>query len=354
MSIVLAFGVNTPVYPFLRDHLPILASFRFPVKYLAAFSMAVAAGAAAGWDALSAAGAARDVPAIYRRARAYAVAFALLVAALAGGLAAASTYAPEATAVRASSFARALGVRETADAGKFMSTALPRLGRLLCRWPWERRSCSRSPAGRATGLRWRVPHFSSPSPAIWLCAHPVLNPVFDARYLAEPEWLQRTKSDADSRFYVGGKREGTLDPWDQDSSRGFLNPAGLTGSASRAALSGQTAFYPSAWQGREMLSYDAAVLWPGLFNLTSERFFESDRTARDLFLDRTGVRYRVLPDRLAAGNAPLVKVPYYLGVLPLRLGTARCSAGERRRIRDGRCGSDASDRGALHGRLEQP
>ena len=49
----------------------------------------------------------------------------------------------------------------------------------------------------------------------------------------------------------------------------------------------------------------------GLFNLTSERFFESDRTARDLFLDRSGVRYRVLPDRLAAGSAPLVKVPDY-------------------------------------------
>ena len=352
MSIVLAFGVNTPVYPFLRDHLPVLASFRFPVKYLAAFSMAVAAGTAAGWDALSAAGAVRDAPSIYRRARAYALAFALLVAALAGALAAASTYTPEATTLRASSFARALGLRETADAGEYMSTALRGLGRTVVPLALGTALIFALASGARERASWaRAAVFLTIAGDLVVRASG-LNPVFDARYFAEPEWLQRTKVESDSRFYVGGKREGTLDSWDQDSSRGFFNPPGLTGSASRAALSGQTAFYPSAWHGREMLSYDLAVLWPRLFNITSERFFESNRTARDLFLDRTGVRYRVLPDRLAAGNAPLVKVPYYSESFLYDWGphvAPRVSVVESAKVV---ADPMHRDLGALHGRVE--
>jgi hypothetical protein len=110
---------------------------------------------------------------------------------------------------------------------------------------------------------------------------------------------------------VGGKVEGTLKAMDIDASRGFLNPPGLTGSASRAALSIQAAFYPSAWRSREMLSYDLAVLWPRPFTLFTERFFESGREERDRVLDRTGVRYRVLPARLAEGRTPLTRIPYF-------------------------------------------
>ena len=49
----------------------------------------------------------------------------------------------------------------------------------------------------------------------------------------------------DARFYVGGKKDGTLDSLDIDASRGYLNAPGLTGSASRAALSIEAAHYPS-------------------------------------------------------------------------------------------------------------
>ena len=108
-----------------------------------------------------------------------------------------------------------------------------------------------------------------------------LNPTFDVSHLSEPEWLSRTKAQSDVRFYVGGKHDGTLDARDLDSSRAFLNPPGLSGSASRAALSGQAAFYPSAWRGREMLSYDLPVLWPRSFQLGTEQFFAAGRDARD-------------------------------------------------------------------------
>lgn len=116
----------------------------------------------------------------------------------------------------------------------------------------------------------------------------------------------------DWRFYVGGKRDGTLDPGDPDSSRAFRNPPGLSGSASRAALSRQAAFFPAASRRREVLSYDLAVLWPRLFEVTTKRFFAATPEERDRFLDRTGVRYRILPPWRARGRTPLVRVPYFL------------------------------------------
>jgi hypothetical protein len=138
-----------------------------------------------------------------------------------------------------------------------------------------------------------------------------VNPVFPPERLAEPVWLTRTKSDPNTRFYVGGKRDGTLEVWDIDAAMGYLNPPGLIGSASRAALSAQAAFYPSAWHGREMLSYDLALLWPKPFKTATDRFVEASREDRDRFLDRTGVRYRVMPDRLSGGRQAVAEVPYF-------------------------------------------
>jgi hypothetical protein len=122
--------------------------------------------------------------------------------------------------------------------------------------------------------------------------------------------LSLTAARSDARFYVGGKTDGTLDASDLDSSATFVNPPGLSGSESRAALSGQANFYPSGWRRREMLSYDLAVLWPRDFAAMSKRFFASGRVERDLLLGRTGVRYRVLPRAQAGGRASISPVPY--------------------------------------------
>jgi hypothetical protein len=140
-----------------------------------------------------------------------------------------------------------------------------------------------------------------------------VNPAFDPAYLAEPAWLSVAHAHPDSRFYVGGKTGGTLDASDLDSSDAYLNPPGLSGAASRAALSAQADFDPSGWRSREMLSYDLAVLWPREFATMSQRFFLSGRLERDRLLDRTGVRYRVLPRRQAPGRTPIGQVPYLMG-----------------------------------------
>jgi hypothetical protein len=139
-----------------------------------------------------------------------------------------------------------------------------------------------------------------------------VNPTFNPAYLAEPAWLSLTRAHPDSRFYIGGKANGTLDPSDLDSSSAFLNVPGLSGSASRAALSAQGYFYPSGWRSREMLSRDLAVLFPRSFETMSKRFFLSGRLERDLLLDRTGVRYRILPQRQAGGRTPIMQVPYLM------------------------------------------
>ena len=74
VGVTCAFGAATPVYPFLRDHLPLLRSFRFPVKYLVVCSVTVAAATAAGWDAIRGDDAAVD-GARLKHARAVAIIF---------------------------------------------------------------------------------------------------------------------------------------------------------------------------------------------------------------------------------------------------------------------------------------
>jgi hypothetical protein len=138
-----------------------------------------------------------------------------------------------------------------------------------------------------------------------------INPVLDAAHFAEPEWLSHVKAHPDARFYVGGKRDGSLSGMDIDGSRGYVDAPGLSGSASRAALSIQAAFYPSPWQAREILTFDLPVLWPKAFADMSSRFFDESSEARERLLDRTGVRYRVLPQRRAGDRVPLVRIPQF-------------------------------------------
>ncbi|NOT27337.1 MAG: YfhO family protein, partial [Acidobacteria bacterium] len=138
-----------------------------------------------------------------------------------------------------------------------------------------------------------------------------INPTLDAGHFAQPHWLSYVKTQPDARFYVGGKREGSLSGMDIDGSRGYIDAPGLEGSASRAALSIQAAFYPSAWQAREVLTYDLPVLWPRDYLEMSNRFFDGGIDVRERLLDRTGVRYRVLPQRRAGDRVPLTPIPQF-------------------------------------------
>jgi hypothetical protein len=328
-SLLSAFGAYTPVYPFVRDHVPLLASFRFPAKYLVISSIVVAAGAATGWEAMArrtvtklrlkppsderaAASESSLLGGRFSRARFVSIGLPLTIGALGWMAAGACMYLPTGSAFRLFEFARSLDAPDPVGAALYMVRTLPHAASSVLLLSVVTavlvfagaRMHTRAPAAR-TALFGLI--------VIDLVVNAWgINPTFHLSYLAEPAWLSLTQAHADSRFYVGGKISGMLDASDLDASGAYLNPPGLTGSASRAALSDQANFHPSGWRSREMLSHDLAVLWPRAFATATKRFFQSGRSERDLFLDRTGVRYRVLPRREAGGRTPMVQVPYMM------------------------------------------
>jgi hypothetical protein len=314
VSLVGAFGSFTPIYPILRDHVPPFGTFRFPVKFIYVAVMAVASGAALGFDQLLIGSGAADQADRRREARARLVSlgFVTTAGALVAGFGAACIWLKPGTASALQAFATLLGDESGKAAAALMTTvarsAMPIAGTAGAV------AVLLAVCFRRSGNRFRAV-------AAWALAVLVagdllvnawgVNPVMDASRLREPAWLARTTGDVNSRFYVGGKRGGTLDSMDFDSSRGFEQAPGLRGSASRATLNVQAAFYPSAWGGRELLSYDLPVLWPRLFYATSKRFAEASREERDRFLDRTSVRFRILPQRRAGTRPPLMRIPQF-------------------------------------------
>ena len=309
-SLIGAFGAHTPVYPFLRDHLPLLAAFRYPAKYMVVSSMVAAAGAAAGWDAIAGYSETGTEPR-FRRGRFASTGAAMVIGAVAFVAAGACLYFPTTTAFRLLVFARALGSPDPVGAAGFMFRALPRQASVVLLLSAATAILLWLAAGRrkeSLAARWVLGALIVVDLIIRAWG---INPAFDSAYVAEPAWLAYTRARPDGRIYIGSKREGTLDSSDLDSSGPLLNPPGLIGSASRAAVNGQLNFEPSAWRIREMLSYDFAILWPRSFATTTARFLAADRTERDLFLDRTGVRYRILPSRQAIGRTSLTRLPIF-------------------------------------------
>lgn len=311
VGLVGAFGAYTPIYPLFRDHVPLVGSFRFPVKYLIVSAMAVAAGAASGWDGLTGdnAGIARDRR--LKRARVTAIGLPLVVGGSAGLAALACIFIPARMSALLESFAMALGASSGGPAAEFMLSTLPR----GAAWVVVVSAAAAGLLRLATSTDKAV--LARRLLYILIVGDLVIhawgiNPVMDPKHFGEPSWMSHTRADPHARFYVGGKHGGMLDPLDIDSSRAFLNPQGLTGSASRAAVSIQAAHYPSGWRTREMLSFDLAVLWPRIFTAAAEQFMNSQREPRDRFLDRTGVRYRILPIRHAGGRTPIMPIPYFL------------------------------------------
>jgi hypothetical protein len=286
----------------------LLPYLRFPAKYLVIWSIVVAAGAATGWEAM-----ARSAPGWrFTRARFVAIGLPLTIGAFGWIAAGACLYLPTASVLRFFEFARSLHAADPVAAAAYMLRTLPHAASSLLLMSVVTavlvfagtRTDKRAAAVR-TALFGLV--------VVDLLANAWgVNPTFNPAYLARPAWLSRIDAHSDSRFYVGGKIDGTLDALDLDSGGAYLNPPGLSGSMSRAALSGQADFYPSGWRSREMLTYDLAVLWPLDFARMTKRFVHSGRLERDLLLDRTGVRYRILPRRQAGGRTPIVQVPYLM------------------------------------------
>lgn len=310
VALAAAFGTYTPFFPFLQAHVPVIGSFRFPVKFLLVVALALAALAAAGWDGLLGPDRRTEAPRRYRAAQVCGVAIPVLVAALTYVVSGACLYFPDTAARAFFRLAASVGVSDPAAGAAFMLRSLPgsstavmllALGGALF---LAVASSRRREAGFARAALYVLIGVDL-SVAAW-----GINPTFDAAYYKQPGWIDATRGDDQARFYFGGKFDGTLFERDIDGSRPALLASGLSPVDGRGALSVQLAFIPGAWHAREMLSYDLAILWPRAFDLAVVRFRQYDRAARDRFLWRTGVRYRVLPTAVG-GDRPSTPVKYF-------------------------------------------
>jgi hypothetical protein len=313
VALAAAFGTYTPFYRFLQAHVPLIASFRFPVKFLLVLALALAGLAAAGWDALLGPDRRAAAAGRYRAAQVSGVAFPVLIAAMTYVLSGLCLYFPETAARAFFRLAADVGVSNPAAGASYMLKSLPEsstevmllaLGGAL----FLAVASARRRETRLAQVALYVLIGVDLSVAAW-----GINPTFDARYFRQPDWIGATRGDDQGRFYFGGKFDGTLIEHDLDGPRTFVRPFDMSPVDGRGALSVQLAFIPGAWHAREMLSYDLAVLWPRTFDLAVARFRQDGRDARDRFLWRTGVRYRVLPTGIG-GNRPSTSITYFTDI----------------------------------------
>ena len=185
----------------------------------------------------------------FTRARSVAIALPLTIGAVGWMAAGACMYLPTASGLQILRAGAVTARADPVEAAVYMLRTLPRAASFACcccRWrPPSSSLRAREPEAGGAGADRAVRADRRRSPRSTRGASIRRS---TAAHLAEPAWLSLTHADPDSRFYVGGKTDGTLDASDLDSSGAYLNPPGLSGSASRAALSGQANFYPSGWR----------------------------------------------------------------------------------------------------------
>ena len=305
-----ALGPHTPFYPFLCAHLPVISSFRFPVKYLVVVALAVAALAAAGWDALAPSDRETAEPRTRLMARTLGATLPLSVAVVGGALLALCLRYADAASAMFSKLASHEGVKDPTAAAAYLVRTIPWttspvvLLALAGAFLLILGSARRNQAGLARAALYALVI------AELLMAALGLNPTFDARYFQRPRWIEATRGDQQARFYFGGRLavKGLGD--DPDSPHEFQAPLELSPLGAQALAGAQELSFPAVWHAREMLSYDLPVLWPREFRTAGMRFQKAGRQARDTFLWRTGVRYRILPASVG-GARPSVPLEFF-------------------------------------------
>jgi hypothetical protein len=325
VGLVAAFGGNTPIYPFVRTHLPVLGSFRFPVKYLVVSVLAIAALVAAGWDAVAHRDARQPATRRDRIARAAGVMLPLALG-LGSVLLWVAVQTPIAATARwCADLAAWVGVPDPPHAAAFLmgavrdglwKVALLALGAAALMAV----ASSRRPEARVA----RAALFSIVAIDL-LNAAWGLNPTCQVELLAAPSWASVIRAHPESRFYLGGKRLGSIIPGDPDAPSGITLPVTLPIMVQRAILARHVMQFPAGVGAREMLSFDLPVLWPRVFNATWQRFAKAPSDARERFLGRTAVRYRILPVSRGAGR-PAMAAGAFVGVQVYDFGPAHTRA----------------------------
>lgn len=297
-SIVASLGANTPIYPWLVRTIPVLNSFRFPVKYLALASLALAALSAYGWQMVQEGTAGkRRVRVILGCAMTVAIAAYVLVAAL--------LVAPATPLRWFFNLAQAVHVPAPTQGAEYLIyRARPLLTTLFLKvMAFVVLTAIATSARRERALARAV--LAVALVVDLAAANGDVNPTIAASQLAAPHWTEIVRAHPHERVYVGGRLEGWLNPLDVDAPKYIRVVDAERPTDARYIASNQLMYSPSGWGVRETLSFDLPLLWSTEYSRVMGRFKAATRAERQRFLDRVGTRYCILPMPPFAGATPL-------------------------------------------------
>lgn len=291
-----ALGGYTPFYPLIRELVPPLLYFRFPVKYLVVAIFACAVLAAEGLASLV------DDEGAPRRTDGLAAALTA-VAVIGLGISIAALAMPEMTKGAAHSLAVNTHLKDPAAGAAFLARVAPAL--LLRLFVMALAGCA---------LLWfggRRPAIAAAMLFVVTCADLALtnrglNPTTTASQLAPPDWY--VDSQGPQRVYVGGRVRGFMNTSDPDATGTWHIPAAATAMEGRMRLNAELPMAPSGFRVREALSYDLPQLWPPEYEAAVTQFELSGPDARHAFLRRSGVRRCVLPKTESRQFRPVADV----------------------------------------------
>ncbi|HEX6463315.1 MAG TPA: YfhO family protein [Vicinamibacterales bacterium] len=294
-------GAHTPVYPLMQAIVPIVKSFRFPVKYLslAAFGLATLSAMAFEW-LLDGDVPRRPVRAVLLAAGALAlvtyvvVAWVLIAPAL-----------PIRGFFRLAVWAKVPAPIQGAEF--LLYRARPLLSSLLLKLVSVAFLLWVAASGRRE-RRLAIGVLAVFAVVDLLASNAGVNPTIDPKLLAEPEWLQHVPRDMHERVYIGGRPEGYVNTADDDAPKYARSMDEYSEMEQRYVVVSEYLFQPSAARIRESMSYDLPVLWPIEFARAHSLFVISSRAARLRFLERVGTRYALLPVPPFPGAKPLAEM----------------------------------------------
>jgi hypothetical protein len=294
-------GAHTPLYPAFEAVVPLLRSFRFPVKYLslAAFGTATLAAIAFQW-VLDGTVPRRSLRVVLIGAGALAVLTYIAIAwvLLAPGLPVRGVYR---LAVWAKVPAPIQGAEFLLYRARPLLTSL--FLKLVCVSfiLWVAASVRRE-------RRLAIAVLSAFVVVDLLASNDGVNPTVSMDLVRTPEWVRRIPADMHERVYIGGRLDGYVNTADEDAPKYAVTDDQASMMEQRTAVVNDYVFQPSAFRLRESMSYDLPILWPIDFSRAHSLFTISSRAARLRFLRRVGTRFVLLPQPPYPDAKPLARM----------------------------------------------
>jgi hypothetical protein len=295
VAVLLSFGDYTPVYPALQRIVPIVKSFRFPVKFFlfASFGLAMLAASAADSLQTRQGSSEKSLPSPWVVKALIGVGVVVVLALI---LLIALVLVVPFTGARAfHALGELIEVSDPVAGAAFLFISVPPIATrvlillltsaLLAYLGWAAKREGRLAQALLVGLAM----------VELVAVNADLNPVLPASQLGPPSWITALKDHPNDRFYFGGKFRGTLIDSDIDMPEvQWRPPRGFSVEQGRSVMVANLVMTPAAWGVRELLSYDLPLLWSMEHALAEGRFEHADRAERLRFLARGGVRFCVV------------------------------------------------------------